>query len=181
MLYLILVELAEILHIHIVSLGINDSCEAVELDLVIIQVLNSDDNIGELAYSGWLDEDSVRVILLDNLIKSLSEITYECAADASCNHLVDLDSGLSQKSGIYSDLSEFVLDKNDILVLITLSNKLLDESRLTCSEKSRKNVDFCHVSLPLFLYINRLIYWHISHKEGPMCATHLWEDSLWPI
>ena len=45
MLYLIGEELSEVLHVHLVSFGINDCGEAVEFDLIVLQVLDCDDDI----------------------------------------------------------------------------------------------------------------------------------------
>ena len=45
-LYLILKELAEVLHVHLVSLGIDYCRKSVELDLVILKILHGDDDVG---------------------------------------------------------------------------------------------------------------------------------------
>ena len=45
MLYLILIELAEVLHIHVISLGIHYCGESVEYDPVILKILDCNDNI----------------------------------------------------------------------------------------------------------------------------------------
>jgi hypothetical protein len=151
MLYLILIELAEIIHIHVESLGIYDSSETIEFDLVILQILDCDDHIRQFADTGWFDQDPVWIILFDDFIKSFAEIPYECTADAARNHLIDLDPGFSQESRIHTDLTELILNKNDVLVLVTFSYEFLDQCRFACSKEARKNIDFSHlciISLP---------------------------------
>ena len=144
MLYLIRKELSEVFHVHLVSLGVDYRCEAVELYLVILEILNGDDNIRQLAYTGWLDEYPVRIVLLDHLVERLAEVTYESAADASRYHLIDLYTGLSEEPCVDSDLAEFVLDQNDVLCLIAFGYKFLDQCCLACSEEPGEDVYFCH-------------------------------------
>ena len=80
---LVIEEFTEILLVHLALLGIDNGCEAVELHIVHLQILYGTDNVGKLADTGRLDEDSVRMILLKNLLKCLTEIAYERAADAA--------------------------------------------------------------------------------------------------
>ena len=51
MLYLISKELAEVLHVHLVSLGIDHCGETVEFDLVVLKILDRNDNVRQLADS----------------------------------------------------------------------------------------------------------------------------------
>ena len=110
MLYLVREELPEVLHVHFISLGINHCGEAVEFDPVVLKILHRDDNVGQLADSGRLYEDPVRIVLLYDFVQRFSEVSDECAANAACNHLVDLYAGFSEEAGIDSDLAEFVLN-----------------------------------------------------------------------
>ena len=144
MLYLVGEELTEVLHIHLVSLSIDDCREAAELDLVILEILHCDDNIGEFADSRRLDKDPLRVILLDYLVERLAEIADERAADAARDHLVDLDARFSQESGVDSDLAEFIFNQYDILCFIAFCYELLDKCCFSCSEKTGEDVYFCH-------------------------------------
>ena len=138
-------ELAEVLHVHPVSLGVHHSGEAVELDLFIIEVLDRDDDVRELAYAGRLDEYPVRIVFFDHLIEGLSEVSHEGAAYAARYHLVDLNAGLSQESRVHADLAEFVLDQNDVLRVVAFGDEFSDECRLACSEKSGEDIHFCHL------------------------------------
>ena len=49
MLDLVNIELTEISHIDSSLLGIHDSCEAVQFDVVIMQILDGDDNVAQFA------------------------------------------------------------------------------------------------------------------------------------
>ena len=143
-LYLVREELSEVLHVHLISLGIDYCSEAVEFYLVILEILNGNDNIRELAYARWLDKDPVRIILLDDLVECLAEVSDECAADAARDHLVDLYARLSEESCVDSDLTKLVLDQNDVLCLIAFGYKFFDQCCLACSEESGEDIYFCH-------------------------------------
>ena len=76
-LYLIVEEFAEILVVHLALLGVNDRSEAVELNVVSVDVAYSVDDVAELAYARGLDEDAVGVVLVKHLHESLAEVTDE--------------------------------------------------------------------------------------------------------
>ena len=113
---LVLEELAEVLEVHLGLERVNDGDEAVELN-VKVRVLNRCDNVGELADAGRLDEDAVGVILVDDVVQRLAEITDERAADAACVHLVDNDACVLEEAAVDADLAELVLDQNDLFAL----------------------------------------------------------------
>ena len=133
MLYLVLVELTEILHVHLALLCVDDSGKSVELDLIVVKILDSDYDVAEFADAAWLDQDPLRRILFYHLVERASEITDKRAADASGVHLVDLDARVFQEAFVDTYFAEFVFYKNDLLVTVCLSDKLLDESRLACA------------------------------------------------
>jgi hypothetical protein len=81
--YLIIEELAEVLHVHLVLLCVNNCGKAVKFNIMSIDVLNCADNIAELAYAGRLDKDTVGSIVCKHLFKSLAEIAYETATDTA--------------------------------------------------------------------------------------------------
>ena len=70
-LYLIAEELAKVLHIHLALSRVNDGGKRAELELCALNAHNCLDNIGELANSGGLDEDSVGVVLCKHLCECL--------------------------------------------------------------------------------------------------------------
>ena len=59
MLYLIVVELAEILHVHLALVRIGNSREAVEHHVLAAYILHGTDNIRKLAHTRGLDNYSV--------------------------------------------------------------------------------------------------------------------------
>jgi len=144
-LYLIRKELSEVLHVHLISLCVNDCGESIELDLFVLEILHSDDDVGKLSYSGRFYEDPVRIVLLNDLVQGLSEISDEGAADAARYHLVDLDSRLPEEACIDSDLSELVLYQHDVLCVIAFGYEFLYKCGLSCSEEPGENIYFCHL------------------------------------
>ena len=149
-LHLVHVEFAEVLQIHLRLLGIYHGGEAVQLNLIILQILNGDDNIGKLAHAGWLDENPVRMVLLDNLVQCLSEISYQGATNASGIHLINLNSGVLQEPLVHTNLTELVFNQNDFLIPIGFLNQLPNQRRLSGSQESGKNIYFRHF-YPFFL------------------------------
>ena len=81
--YLIIEELAEVLHVHLVLLSVNNSCEAVKLNIVSVNILNSADNVAELANARRLDKDTVRSVISKYLFESLAEVSHETATDTA--------------------------------------------------------------------------------------------------
>ena len=75
---LIVKELTEVLHVHLAFLGINNSCIAVQFDVnLILNTLYSFDNVRKFTNSGWLDEDSVRVVFGNNFFQGSTEISNQ--------------------------------------------------------------------------------------------------------
>jgi hypothetical protein len=64
-------ELAEVLHIHLALVRINNGSEGVKLRLLAANCGSRLDNVGELTNARGLDNNSVGVILLENLAESL--------------------------------------------------------------------------------------------------------------
>ena len=157
--HLVHVEFAEVLQIHLRLLGIYHGGKAVQLNLLILQILHGDDNVGQFTHAGRFDENPIRMVLLDDLVQCLSEIPYQGAANASGIHLVNLNSGILQESLVYTDFSEFVLDQNDFLVPISFLNQLPNQRRLSGSQESGKNIYFRHF-YPFFLvYLTPAGFW----------------------
>ena len=69
-------------------------------------------------------------------MKSLIEITDKRTANTAGIHLVNLNTGILQKSAVNADFTELVLDKNKLLSLEALLEKLLDKGGFSCSEES---------------------------------------------
>ena len=154
--YLIVEELAEVLHVHLVLLCVNNCSEAVKLHIVSAYVLNSTDNIAELANSGGLDEDTVGMIFLEHLLQSLAEISHKTTADTAGIHLSYLDTGILQEASVYTNVTELILDEHQLFALVALVYELLDKGSLTGSKKAGENSYLCHISALLSLGYRRI-------------------------
>ena len=73
---LIAEEFAKVLHIHLALTCVNDGSKASDLKVCSLNALHRLDNVGELTYARGLDKNSVRVVLCENLGKSLRKIAY---------------------------------------------------------------------------------------------------------
>ena len=107
-------------------------------------LLHGANDIGQLADAGGLDDDTVGMVLSDDLLQGLAEVAHQGAADAAGVHLGDVDAGILQEAAVNADLAELVLDEDQFLALVALSDELLDEGSLAGSQETGVDVDFCH-------------------------------------
>ena len=149
---LVIVELAEVLHIHLDLVHIGHGDKAVQLHVQMFgHALHGAGHIAQLAHAGRLDDDAVRVVLLHHLLQSGAEIAHQRAADAAGVQLIDLDAGLLQKAAVDADLAELVLDEHDLLACKGLFDELLDKGGLTGAKEAGENINFGHSLKCLFL------------------------------
>ena len=141
---LVVIELAEVLHIHLALVNVGDGGEAIENGVLSLNGLYRLDNVRELTNSAGLNENSVGMELVKHLDKRLGEITDKGAADTSGVHLGDLDACILKKSAVDTDLAEFVLYKHELFARVCFLDKLFDKSGLTCAEEAGKNIYFRH-------------------------------------
>ena len=118
--YLVLVELAEVLHIHLDLGRVNYGCVGVEYEIVALNVHDSLEHVRQLADAGRLDKDTIRVELLKHLRQSLAEITYQRAANAALVHFCYLYAGVLHEAAVNADLAELILDKHQLLTGVSL-------------------------------------------------------------
>ena len=142
---LIIEELFEVPVIDLASCSIHNSYITVELNA--FDRTDRFQNIGKLADTGRLNNDPVRMIVFKNLLQSSLEITFQCAADASAVDLRDLDSGILQESAVNTDLSEFILNKYDLLTREYFFQQFCYQCSFSGSEKTGYNINFCHNSV----------------------------------
>ena len=152
---LIVIELAEVLHIHFDLVDIGHGDKAVQQHRQGLgHALDRAGDIAQLADAGRLDEDAVGVVGLNDLFQRLAEIADQTAADAAGVQLVDLNTGLAHKAAVNADLTEFVLDQDDLFARERLFDELFDKGGLAGTEKAGENVDlgfvFSHNWVPLF-------------------------------
>ena len=153
---LVVVELTEVLHIHLDLIDVGHGDEAAQLNIQMLgHALDSAGHVGQLADAGGLDDDAVGVVLLHHLLQSGAEIAHQRAADAAGVQLIDLDAGLLQKAAVDADLAELVLDEHDLLACKGLFDELLDKGGLTGAKEAGENIDLGHSLKCLFLLCRR--------------------------
>jgi len=67
------------------------------------------------------------VVFFVNFFKSCLKISCKTAANATGVDFRNLDSSFLQKSAVDTDFTEFVLDKNNLLFIVSISNKFFDK------------------------------------------------------
>ena len=152
---LVVIELTEVLHIHLDLVHVGDGDKAVQDDGQILgDALDGAGHVGQLADARRLNEDAVRVVGLDDLLQCLAEIADQAAADAAGVQLIDLNAGLAHEAAVDADLAEFILDQDDLLTGEGLLDELFDKGGLAGAEEAGENVDFgflfSHSWVPLF-------------------------------
>ena len=149
---LVVVELAEVLHVYLDLCGVRYGHKAVQLHVryVLHGVLHRHDHVTELAHATGLDEDAVRVELLMYVLQRLVEVAHQRAADAPGGHFTDLHAGVLQEPTVNADLAELVFDQYQLLAGEGLGQQFLDKGRLTCAQESGNDVDLCHSKNLLF-------------------------------
>ena len=152
---LVVVELTEVLHIHLDLVDVGHGNEAAQLNIQMLgHALDSAGHVGQLADAGGLDNDAVGVVLLHHLLQSGAEIAHQRAADAAGVQLIDLDAGLLQEAAVDADLTELVLDQNDLLAGKGLLDEFFDQSGLAGAQEAGKNINFGH-SLNASFFVSR--------------------------
>ena len=150
------VEFAEIFHIDLALVGVRHGDETAKLQVRRLHALHGSYHVAELADAGGLDQNTVRVILLQNLDHGPAEIAHQRATDAAGVHLVDLDARLLHKAAVDADLAEFVLNEDDLFSGIGFPDHLLYQGRLARPQKTGVNVDDCHIIMLPFKPFDQL-------------------------
>ena len=145
---LVAVKFAEVLQVHLALIHIGNGGEAVELCTVLLCGASRANDVGELSYSRGLDDDSVGLELVDDLLECLREIAHERAADTARVHLGDLDARIGEEAAVDADLTEFVLDEHELFALIRLGNKLFYKCSLSGAEEAGEYINFRHFFTP---------------------------------
>ena len=159
-LHLIVVELTEVLHIDLYLTGIHNCHGIAQSHILIGNLIDSANNIGQLAHAGGLNEDPLRIILVDNLLQRLAEITHQRAADAAGVHFGDIDARILQETAVNANLTELVLDKHQPLACIGLLNHFLNEGGLACTQEATVNINLSHKNTPS-VKIFYLVLYHL--------------------
>ena len=103
------------------------------------------DHIRQLADTGRLNDNPVRLILGQHIFQRRIKVSHQGAADTAGIHLIDLNTGLLQKSTVDTDLAKLIFNQNHFLSLKSFRDQLLDQCRLSGSEETGDNIYLCHV------------------------------------
>ena len=139
---LVVVELAEVLDIHLALRRVADRHRRVHVHA--LHALHGADDVAQLADAAGLDQDAVGVVGLDHLVQRLGEVAHQGAADAAAVELVHLDARLGHEAAVDADLAEFVLDQHELLARVGLRDQLLDQRGLARAQEAGKNIYLCH-------------------------------------
>ena len=145
MLYLVVIELTKVLHVHLTLICISHSSKAAQLYVFHLQATDSSDNIAELTHAGGLDEDAIRCIGFHYLSQSLGKVTHQAAADATAVHFSDLYAGFFQKATVDANLAELVFDQHQLFALIGFFHQFLNQGGFTGTQKTGENINLGHV------------------------------------
>ena len=139
---LVVVELAEVLDIHLALRRVADRHRRVHVHA--LHALYGADDVAQLADAAGLDQDAVGVVGLDHLVQRLGKVAHQGAADAAAVELVHLDARLGHEAAVDADLAEFVLDQHELLARVGLRDQLLDQRGLARAQEAGKNIYLCH-------------------------------------
>ena len=148
--HLVVEEFAEIFHIELALVRVDDGGKTVQDRAIRSDVLHRADDVRELAHARRLDQDAVGAVLVQHLAQRSAEIADQRTADAPAVHLVDADAGVLKEASVDPDLAELVFDENDLFAGVSLFEQFFDERGLSRAEKSGENVDLCHLQSSLF-------------------------------
>ena len=157
---LIIVKLAEVLHIDLHLACISNCHGAAQNHIVTDDLLHSLHNIGQLAHAGGFNNDPVGMIPLNDLHQCLTEIAHQAAANTAGVHLGNVDAGILQEAAIDADLTEFIFDEHQLLAAVGLLDHLLDKGGLAGTQKAGVNINDSHRKH--LLYKDLLLLYHFS-------------------
>ena len=139
---LVVVELTEVLHINLDLTGIGN-CHSIA-QLYTLYFFYRADDIGQLAHTGGFNDHTVRMILRDHLLQSLTKVTNQAAANTAGVHLGNIDTGILQETAVNTDLAELILDQHQLLSAVTFRDHFLNQCRFSGAQKAGINIDFGH-------------------------------------
>ena len=147
-------ELAEVLDVHAALARVRYGHEAAHAGFrnILLHALDRTDDVRELADSARLDEDAVRMVLVDDLTECLAEIADQRTADAAGVHFRHLNAGFLHEAAVDADFTEFIFNQDDFLAGKRLFKQLLDERSLARAKKTGKISIFVILSISLWGY-----------------------------
>ena len=161
---LVVVELTEVLHIHLDLVHVGHGDKAAELDIQVLgHALHGAGHVTQLAHAGGLDHDAVRVVLLHHLLQGGAEIAHQRAADAAGVQFVDLDAGLLEEAAVNADLAELVLDQHHFLACKGLLDQFFDQGGFAGTQETGEDINFGHDSNASFFLAHRAAECWLKH------------------
>ena len=143
-LHLVVIELTKVLHIDLYLTGIHHRHGIAQGHVVAHHLVDSTDDIGQLAHAGGLDENAVWMVLVNHLLQSLAKVAHQGAADAAGIHLGNVDACILQEATVNADFTEFIFDEHQLLTGICLLDHFLNQSGLACTQEAAVNINLCH-------------------------------------
>ena len=154
---LIVVELTEVLHIDLDLAGISHCHSIAQHHIFIGHLFHSSHHIGQLTNTGRLNDDTIRMIALDDLRQGLAEIAHQAATDASGVHFGDIDTRILQKAAVDTDLAELIFNEHQLLTAVSLLDHFLNQGCLASAQKAGINVNNSHCK-HLLIKVFALLY-----------------------
>ena len=148
---LIVVELTEVLDIHLALVGVGNGSVAVQYHIVGEHGLHGADDVGELPHARGLNEDTIGSVFLYHLRQCFGEVAHQRTADAAGVHFVDGDACVLQEAAVDADLAEFVFDEDDFLSGVGFGQEFFDQGSLAGSQKAGEYINFGHCKSEPFL------------------------------
>ena len=145
---LVVIEFTKVLHVNLDLAGVDNRNSIAQSDLVIGDLIDRGNHIGQLTNTGGFDNDSVRIILFDHLGQCFTEIAHQAAADTAGVHFSNIDASILQETAVNADLTEFILDEYQFLALVGFLDHFLNERCLARSQETGVNIDLCHCATP---------------------------------
>ena len=163
---LITEEFSEVLPVYSAFCYIHNGCKAVEFRVdFVLYVLNGLDHVRQLAHTGRLNKNPVRMIGVYHFAERFSKIAYKRAADTAGIHFPDLYAGLFQKAAVNADFTELVFNQHNLLPCKRFRKQFFNQCCFSGSEEAGNNINLCHVSHPpalsiILIYLSFQVQFH---------------------
>ena len=124
--HLVVIEFSKVLHVDLDLARIHNRNGIAQLYIFIGHFLHSGNHIGKLANAGRLNDNTVRVVLRNHLVKCLAEIAHQAAANAAGVHFRDINAGILQKAAVNANFAKFIFDEHQFFAGVGFLDHLFD-------------------------------------------------------
>ena len=136
------VELAEVLHIHLTLAGVGHGDHVAKLNVVGDDLLHGCLHIAELAHAGGLDEDAVGGIVVDDLSRAFPKSPTRLQQMQPEFISVIWMPASWEEAAVDADFTKLILNEHNFLACIGFLDHLLDESGFASTQETGVNVNF---------------------------------------